>query len=52
MTPLAWAIISVMIGFFIINFIVVCPDKLPWNRRKKDADRTRDRHDHLGSNRG
>ena len=52
MSPLAWAITAVVIAFFIINFVVICPDKLPWNRRKRNADRKRDCNDHLGSNRG
>lgn len=41
MTPLAWALLSVMGAFFVINFIMICPDKLPWRRRKKNDKRER-----------
>jgi hypothetical protein len=31
----AWVIAGIIAVFFVVNFIVCCPDLLPWNRRKK-----------------
>lgn len=30
-----WVIIVIIAAMFIGNFILCCPDRLPWNRRKK-----------------
>ena len=38
MSPLAWALAAVVGAFFIINFIVICPDKLPWNKRREKRE--------------
>ena len=35
MTVGAWIIVGILAVFFVVNFIICCPDLLPWNRRKK-----------------
>ena len=39
MSPLAWALAAVVGAFFIINFIMICPDKLPWRKRRGKRDK-------------
>lgn len=41
MSPVLWAIIAVMVAFFLFNFVMICPDKLPWRRRKHNDKRER-----------
>ena len=35
MTVGGWIIVGILAVFFVANFIICCPDLLPWNRRKK-----------------
>ena len=32
---MGWAAIALIAVIFVVNFIVCCPDLLPWNKRKK-----------------